>query len=184
MPEITARITPSVPRTDWLRPLPPATRLVFFGESQARAIAAPVWQAPFSETALRAASHQARATLWLGPDEYLLLGTDGTPAELALLSLERVLGETPHAIVDISHRQCAIEVRGVNAEAILNGGCPLDLSLGAFPVDMCTRTVFAKADIALWRTAADAFHVEIWRSFSDYVTGLLSVIARDYYPMR
>ena len=60
----------------------------------------------------------------------------------------------------------------------------MDLDIGAFPVDMCTRTVFAKADIVLWRTAPDTFRLEIWRSFSDYVTGLLSVIARDYYPSR
>ncbi len=37
MLEIAARITPSVPLTDWLRPLPPATRLVFYGDAQARA---------------------------------------------------------------------------------------------------------------------------------------------------
>jgi sarcosine oxidase, subunit gamma len=184
MDEIAARITPSVPAADWLRPLPPATRLVFYGDAQARALAAPAWRAPFSETALRAAAHQSRATLWLGPDEYLLLDADGTSAELAAQSLERALGETPHAIVDISHRQCAIEVRGVHAEAILNGGCPLDLGLGAFPVNTCTRTVLAKADVVLWRTAEDAFHLEIWRSFTDYVTGLLAVIARDYYPTR
>ena len=184
MLEIAARIAPGVPLTDWLRPLPTATRLMFYGGAQARALASPAWQAPFSDTALRAAVRGARATLWLGPDEYLLLGTDETSAQLAAQDLERILGDVPHAIVDISHRQCAIEVRGVNSDAILNGGCPLDLSLGAFPVDMCTRTVFAKADIVLWRTAADAFHVEIWRSFGDYVTGLLSVIARDYYPSR
>ena len=147
---------------------------------RARALAAPAWQAPFSETALRAAAHGARATLWLGPDEYLLLGTDGMPAELAAQHLERALGDAPHAIVDVSHRQCAIEIRGVNAEAILNGGCPLDLGLGAFPVDMCTRTVFAKADIVLWRTREDAFHVEVWRSFAGYVTGVLAEIAAEF----
>lgn len=184
MPEIAARLTPSVPLSDWLQPLAPATRLMFYGDAHARALAAPAWQAPFPDTALRAAAHGARATLWLGPDEYLLLDTDETPAELAAQTLARALGDVPHAIVDVSHRQCAVEVRGANAEAILNGGCPLDLGLGAFPVDMCTRTVFAKADIVLWRTAADAFHVEFWRSFSDYVAGLLSVIARDYPPSR
>ena len=44
---------------------------------------------------------------------------------------------------------------------------------------MCTRTLFAKADIVLWRTAADAFHVEMWRSFGDYVRALLAEVARD-----
>jgi len=46
---------------------------------------------------------------------------------------------------------------------------------------MCTRTVLAKADIVLWRTRDDAFHLEVWRSFSGYVTGLLGEIAREFY---
>jgi sarcosine oxidase subunit gamma len=46
---------------------------------------------------------------------------------------------------------------------------------------MCTRTVFAKADIVLWRTQENAFHVEVWRSFAGYVTGLLREIAVEFY---
>jgi sarcosine oxidase subunit gamma len=45
---------------------------------------------------------------------------------------------------------------------------------------MCTRTVFAKAEVVLWRTGADAFHVEVWRSFAPYVLGLLEEAAREY----
>jgi sarcosine oxidase subunit gamma len=129
----------------------------------------------------------SRASLWLGPDEYLLLdsgeaaGSDEHAADLAV-RLEAALDTVPHALVDISHRQAAIEVRGPHAAAILNGACPLDLDISQFPVGTCTRTVFAKADIVLWRTGEQSFHVEIWRSFIDYVTGLLVVIAQDYYP--
>jgi sarcosine oxidase subunit gamma len=46
---------------------------------------------------------------------------------------------------------------------------------------MCTRTVFSKADIVLWRTQLDEFHVEVWRSFAGYVTGLLREIAVEFY---
>jgi sarcosine oxidase subunit gamma len=58
------------------------------------------------------------------------------------------------------------------------------LDLSAFPVGMCTRTVFAKADIVLWRTTETVFHVEVWRSFAGYVTGLMSEIAAEFYPAR
>jgi sarcosine oxidase, subunit gamma len=88
----------------------------------------------------------------------------------------------PHALVDVGHRQFAIEVSGSHAEDIVSAGCPLDLDAGAFPIGMCTRTVLAKADIVLWRTRADAFHLEIWRSFAGYVGGLLREIAREYHP--
>jgi sarcosine oxidase subunit gamma len=46
---------------------------------------------------------------------------------------------------------------------------------------MCTRTVLAKADIVLWRTREAAFHLEVWRSFGGYVTGLLREIATEFY---
>jgi sarcosine oxidase subunit gamma len=47
---------------------------------------------------------------------------------------------------------------------------------------MCTRTLLAKADIALWRTREDAFRLEVWRSFEGYVGGLLQEIAREFHP--
>jgi sarcosine oxidase, subunit gamma len=82
----------------------------------------------------------------------------------------------------VSHRQFALEVSGPHAEVILRGACPLDLDISRFPVGMCTRTLLAKADITLWRTREDAFHMEIWRSFAGYVGGLITEIAREFHP--
>jgi sarcosine oxidase subunit gamma len=97
-------------------------------------------------------------------------------------SWEAILGDAlaglPHALVDVSHRQTALEVAGPDAEAMLAMACPLDLHPSAFPVGMCTRTVFAKCEIVLWRTGPDLFHIEVWRSFGAYVVGLLD-LARE-----
>jgi sarcosine oxidase subunit gamma len=182
MAEHAARRAPAIPRAPWLQPLLPATRLVLHGNARARALALPVWGVAFAEEPCRANVQGMRATLWLGPDEYLLLDSAPGETDAAVASaLERALAGVPHALVDISHRQFAFEVRGVHAEAILNGACPLDLDLSAFPIGMCTRTVLAKADIVLWRSAEDAFHVEAWRSFSGYVGALLAEIAAEFY---
>ena len=110
-----------------------------------------------------------------------MLGADGDSASGLADALERGLVDVPHALVDISHRQFALEISGPHAAAVLSGACPLDLHLREFPVGMCTRTVLAKADIVLWRTREDAFHLEVWRSFSGYATGLLREIAREFY---
>jgi sarcosine oxidase subunit gamma len=181
MPEIAARRAPVVATTDWLRLLPPAARLAFCGDARARALAASAWAVPCSEEPLRALQQGSRATLWLGPDEYLLLDASIDAAAELVAALEAALAGVSHALVDVSHRQMALEVAGPHAADLLAGACPLDLDLDAFPVGMCTRTVFAKADILLWRTANERFHLEVWRSFGDYVTGLLAEIARDYY---
>ncbi|RUX08668.1 MAG: sarcosine oxidase subunit gamma family protein [Mesorhizobium sp.] len=120
------------------------------------------------------ASKGGRTALWLGPDEWLVIDEAGKDpladcAEVSAL----------HSSVGISHRNIAISVTGPAAEAAINSGCPQDLSLEAFPVGAASRTILGKAEIVLLRTAEDAFRVECWRSFSDYVFTFLSEGARD-----
>lgn len=115
-----------------------------------------------------------RAALWLGPDEWLLIGpaTDDLAEALAQVTAF-------HSPVDISHRNVGVLVTGERAQATLAAGCPQDLSLAAFPVGACSRTVFGKVEIVLWRTGEDAFRLECWRSFCDYALKLLAEAARD-----
>jgi len=113
----------------------------------------------------RAVSQSDRAALWLGPDEWLMLAPQ----------LEEMAG----TIIDVGHRQITLIVEGPRAATVLNGACPLDLHPSAFPVGMCTRTVFAKSEIVLWRTGEQRFHLEVARSFAGYVYGLLREIATD-----
>jgi sarcosine oxidase subunit gamma len=69
-------------------------------------------------------------------------------------------------------------VSGRDGPTLLAAGCPFDLDVSAFPVGMCTRTMLAKAEIVLWRTAGEAFRIEVWRSFAPYVSAFLSEAAR------
>jgi hypothetical protein len=106
MVELATRRAPAPKAAAWLKVLPPATRFSFNGDAAARAAVTPLWGAEFSEVACRAHVDSARATLWLGPDEYLLLDTVATSPEspAALFdSLENALSAIPHALVDISH---------------------------------------------------------------------------------
>jgi sarcosine oxidase, subunit gamma len=185
MGDLAERRAPRLASTEWLKALGPVVRFAFYGDARARAAALSVWGGDFSEQSCRAHVHATRAALWLGPDEYLLLDFSGAGANPnTQASLELAMADVPHALVDISHRQLALEISGPNAATILNGACPLDLDLAEFPVGMCTRTVLAKADIVLWRTRPNVFHLEVWRSFADYVTGILSEIAVEFYPAR
>nr|WP_099865650.1 sarcosine oxidase subunit gamma [Pararhizobium haloflavum] len=119
-----------------------------------------------------------RSVLWLGPDEWLLIddGENGEAADLlARLAETGVL----HSAVDVSHRNTAIMVTGEAAASVLAAGCPQDLSLKAFPVNACSRTVLGKIEVVIWRMADDMFRVECWRSFSDYAFAFLSEAAKD-----
>jgi sarcosine oxidase subunit gamma len=131
-----------------------------------------------SSVACRAASCDGTtvSALWLGPDEQLLLSAEGTDLVAALAP---VLRDLPHSLVDVSHRQTALEVNGPYAMTLLSTGCPLELDLTTFPVGMCTRTVLAKAEVVLWRTNERVFHIEVWRSFAAYVSDFLAEAARE-----
>lgn len=124
------------------------------------------------------ASANGRTALWLGPDEWLLIAESTGEIGSGLIAAT-AKATVPHSAADVSHRNTAIRVSGPGAAAAINAGCPQDLSLKAFPVGACSRTVFGKVEIVLLRTAEDAFRVEVWRSFSDYAFGLLTEGARD-----
>jgi sarcosine oxidase, subunit gamma len=117
-------------------------------------------------------SKGARTALWLGPDEWLIFDSAKNPMEDAAKA--KVL----NSAVDISHRNTAILVSGAAAVATLSAGCPQNLSLKVFPVGACSRTILGKAEIVVLRAGPQAFRVECWRSFSDYVMAYLSEAAR------
>jgi sarcosine oxidase subunit gamma len=160
-----------------LRMLPPSTRFILQGGAAARGLAGEAFGVPLPESACRANARDGRAALWLGPDEQLLLAPAGEQAALAA-GFDSALAGVAHSLVDVSQRQVALLVSGPRAGAALNTGCPLDLDLSAFPPGMCTRTLLGKAEIILWRRSAAEYHLEVWRSFSDYVTEWLREAGR------
>lgn len=115
------------------------------------------------------------SVLWIGPDEWLVVAPDGTDIEGKINSVKSGL----YSAVSVNHRNTSITVSGVNATLALNAGCPQDLSQEAFPVECCARTIIGKAEVILWRIGEDTFHVECWRSFSDYVWKYLADSARS-----
>ena len=153
----------------------PATRLSFRGD--ASAIGEALGFALPSEPC-RSAAHGGRAALWLGPDEGLVLAPAEERHPLVAAIGQAIAGKGA-VIVDVSQRNCGLSISGPKAELALATGCPLDLDASAFPAGMCTRTLFAKAEIVLWRTAPQVFRLEVWRSFAPYVVGLLNEAAHD-----
>jgi heterotetrameric sarcosine oxidase gamma subunit len=122
----------------------------------------------------RITEHRGRFALWLGPDEWLVLANEG----MELLPSTHAAG----SIVDVSHAITGIIVMGSHAAWAINAFCALDLHPSAFPVGMCTRTAFAKAQIVLWRTATDTFRIEVARSFAPYVWDCLEEARREFLP--
>jgi sarcosine oxidase subunit gamma len=146
--------------------LPDGSRYILRGDAAAFSgygVALPV-------EACRAATNGKLSALWLGPDEWLLLLPEGQALPLSAMA----------SVVEVSDRQVGIEVAGEYAVEAINAFNALDLHIETFPVGMCTRTVFGKAEVVLWRTAPETFRIEVWRSFAPYVLGCLAEATREY----
>jgi sarcosine oxidase subunit gamma len=154
--------------------LPPAERISLRAPEASVAALSKALGLTLPKKPKTSASKTGRTALWLGPDEWLVIDEAGKDPLADCAGVAAL-----HSAVGISHRNVAISVTGPAAEAAVNSGCPQDLSLDAFPVGAASRTILGKAEIVLLRTAADAFRVECWRSFSDYVFTFLSEGARD-----
>lgn len=112
--------------------------------------------------------------LCIGPDEWLILAPTGADIEAKLNGVEDGL----YSAVSIDHRNTGMRLTGPVVEAILNAGCPQDISMEAFPIGTCARTIIGKAEVVLYRKSEQEFHIECWRSFSDYVWKFLVDAAR------
>lgn len=178
MPDLsTARSAPRFEAGPTLAPLPPAARYILRGGPAVPAAAEQAVGVGIPAEACRALTREGRAALWLGPDEWLLIAPVAQGASLAE-QLATALAGLPHSLVDVGHRQSGCELRGPAAATLLSAGCPLDLDERAFPVGMCTRTVLAKAEVVLWRTATETFRIEVARSFVAYVSEFLAEAGR------
>lgn len=158
--------------------LPTAVRLVLQGsaaiELAGRALGFALPVAPCTSN-----SAENRAVLWLGPDEWLILDQSTEDATPLRDTLTEALEGVPHSLVDISQRQIGVAIAGGDAARALNAYVPLDLDEGVFPIGACTRTVFEKCEVVLWRRADDQFYLEVGRSFAPYVTALLDLAAAE-----
>jgi sarcosine oxidase subunit gamma len=148
--------------------LPDAAKLLFRGRSSALDAAGEAFGVALPREACRFMVKGERTAFWLGPDEWLLQATSESPGSL-FSAMRAALAGQSHSLVDVSHASDAFAVSGERSAYVLNHGCPLDLSLEAFPVGMCTRTILGKAGIMLSRRAPATFHVDVGRSLAPYV---------------
>jgi sarcosine oxidase, subunit gamma len=158
--------------------LPDSAKLSFRGRPSSIPAAGEAFGVPLPQTACRFGANGKRAAFWLGPDEWLLAAT-GEQASVLFAAMEKALRGYSCSLVDVSHRSDAFALSGRMSDYVLNHGCPLDLSLQAFPVGMCTRTILGKATILLSRPEPDTFHIDVGRSFAPYVWQLLDEARRE-----
>jgi sarcosine oxidase subunit gamma len=93
--------------------------------------------------------------LWLGPDEWLVLG--GREQDYP----------DAWAAVDVSANRVCFELSGPAAADVLARGCALDLHPSVFPPGRCAQTLLARAQVILYRTEEQTFRLLVRASYAD-----------------
>ena len=132
-----------------------------------------------------AATTEAGAALWLGPDEWLIVTVPGAEGALAA-SLHAALAGLPAAVVDVTDSRTMLRVSGHAARAVLAKGCALDFHPRGFAAGAVKQSLLAKVDVVIRRPsgapddADPVFEVTVLRSFADHLWRWLVDAATEY----
>ena len=88
------------------------------------------------------------SVLWMGPDEWLIVGDPGVEQSLVRRLTEGLQG-MHSSVVDVSDARSVIELSGVRSRDLLAKGCSLDLHPRVFHVGNCAQTTLARANVIL-----------------------------------
>lgn len=102
--------------------------------------------------------------LWLGPDEWLVVG-DGVPPGAA-------------SVVDVSANRAVVDLAGPGVREFLSKGCSLDLHPDHWADGACAQTMLAKAPVIL-QQRGDLTRVFVRPSFADYMVEWFLSAARE-----
>ena len=122
----------------------------------------------------RAVDDGRRAALWLGPDEWLILGPPGAAAEIAG-ELEAAFAHVDRSVVDVSANRVAIELTSAGRLDLLAHVCPLDLDARIWATGRCAQTLLGRAQVVL-QERTETTGILVRPSFADYVVDLLLAV--------
>lgn len=120
----------------------------------------------------RTAAMGPTRTLWLGPDEWLVV-VEGEAIDL-LPRLGRAVVARRAAVTDLSSSRAIIQIAGPQARPLLETGCGLDLHPRAFRTGQCAQTLFARVPVILDQLSdAPSYRMLVRRSYARWLRAVL-----------
>lgn len=121
------------------------------------------------------------AVLWLGPDQWLVVGPPGAQEDLEA-RLRKAAGEAHASVTDVSAQRTTLLVSGPRARDLLAHGCSLDLHPRVLAPGRCAQTSLARTQVVLVarEEARAGFWVLVRSSFAGYLADWLLDAATEY----
>ncbi len=120
--------------------------------------------------------------LWLGPNEWLIVGPDqdGAGGEHLAVQFRRALQGQHAAVTDVTESYTVIGVEGARAREVLQKGTGLDLHPRSFRPGHVAQTLLARADVIIHRIGPRAYDLYVRRSFAEYLWRWLEDAGLEY----
>lgn len=114
------------------------------------------------------------AALWLGPDEWLILGPADTAPQI-VTELETAFADVHRSVLDVSANRVAIALTSDDRLELLPHVCTLDLDPRVWTAGRCAQTLLGRAQVILLERDGTT-PVLLRPSFADYVVDLLMAV--------
>ncbi|WP_314175152.1 sarcosine oxidase subunit gamma [Streptomyces winkii] len=127
-----------------------------------------------------------RSAVWLGPDEWLVVGPPGTATEaegaIATALREVAAATACAAYTDVSAHSTALRLSGRRSRDVLRKVCSIDVHPRVFGGGACAQTLLARAARVLLVADGepDTFLIFVRASFADYVADWLLDAMAEY----
>jgi len=119
-------------------------------------------------------SKEKITSLWLGPNEWLLVSNDEIPKETNTYELEQVLFDNISranlgAITNVTDHFTIFKLSGSNIFEVLSKGCPFDFSSDDFGNNKVVQTILNHVDVTIHRRNENDVDLYVRRSFAGYL---------------
>jgi len=113
-------------------------------------------------------------SLWLGPNEWLVVSNDEITKETNIHKLEQVLFDDISktnlgAVTNVTDHFTIFSLSGLNIFEILSKGCPFDFSSENFGDNKVVQTILNHIDVTIYRKSENDVDLYVRRSFAGYL---------------
>ena len=113
-------------------------------------------------------------TLWLGPNEWLLVSNDEITKESNTYELEQVLFDSINktnlgAVTNVTDHFTVFSLSGSNVFEVLSKGCPFDFDSKVFGDNKVVQTIINHIDVTIHRKSKNDVDLYVRRSFAGYL---------------
>ncbi len=123
-------------------------------------------------------------SLWLGPNEWLIVSNDETSKENNVYEIEKILFDgisktNLGAVTNVTDQFTIFSLSGSNIFEVLSKGCPFDFESNNFGNNKVVQTVLNHVDVTIHQKSESVIDLYVRRSFANYLWDWLKDATKD-----